>query len=170
MLPATLPKKFSCGAKGVAFPPVPSAGAEQSVLYSGCLFPGSELEWLILGMIAASPACSLALLKVLLCHLPCHKSETYVLSIDNKNTYRSRQGIASTPAPLPANALVLAVCGKDAVTGSTVFTGIPFVTTVISFPGHDIIVMWYLLSASLGFPSMRPDLLVSLLRFPCLYC
>ena len=106
MLSAMLPKKFSCGAEGAAFPPVPSAGAERGVLYSSCLFPGSELERLILGMIAASPACSLALLKVSLCYLPCHKSETHVLSIDNRNIYRSRQGSASTPAPLPANAQV----------------------------------------------------------------
>lgn len=103
MLSVTLSKKFSCGAEGVAFPPVPSARAERGVLYSGCLFPGSEFEWLILGMIAASPARSLPLLKVSLCRLLCHKSEAYVLGIDNRNTYRSRQGAAFL---LPANAQV----------------------------------------------------------------
>lgn len=53
MLPAMLPKKFSCGAEGAAFPPAPSAGAERGVLYSGRLFPGSELERLLLGTTAA---------------------------------------------------------------------------------------------------------------------
>lgn len=109
MLPVMPPKKFRCGAKGVIFPPAPLAHAEQVVLYSGHLFPGSELEQLILGMIAASPVCSLALLKMSLCYLPCRKSETYVLDIDNRNTYRSRQSFTSTLTLLPANTWVPAV-------------------------------------------------------------
>lgn len=66
------------------------------------LIMGSEPLWFISRMIANAPALSLALLMVSLCHLLFHKSETYVLSIDDRNTYRARQRSAFTPALLPA--------------------------------------------------------------------
>lgn len=161
------PKKFRCGAEGVMLPPAPLAGAEQVVLYSGRLFPGSELEQLILGMIAASPACSLALLKVSLCHLPCCKSEAYVLGIDNRNTYRSRQRFASTLTLLPANAQVPAVvwegwCGRQHGFGWDFFCNH---CNLFSWQWH----YWYVVAAGLGFSAMTPDPFISRLRFPYLY-
>ena len=138
MPPAILPKSSAAGPRGRWSPLILHQSRARCFVFRLLLFPGSELERLILRMVAASLARSLALLKVSLCHLPCHKSETYVLSIDNRSTYRLGQGSASTPALLPANAPVTVVVWEGGCDRQHGFPWNSFCNhhTLISWPCH----------------------------------